>query len=212
MNRTHNVLIVDPHPTMRKGIRQLLKDEFRSLEAEEAKDASSALSKVNQQPWDLIIVEVDLPGRSGLELLEALKGSTRRTSALVFSSYPPRQVAVRAIRSGASAYLPKDAPADELTRAVAAILSGKKYIQPGIAELLAKEVECPHDRAPHKLLSNREFETFVKIARGKSPRQIADELHLSLSSINTYRARILNKMGLHGNADLIRYAIHKKLV
>lgn len=205
------ILIADDHPAIRDGVKTVLTNLFSEVEVGEAANATEALEKAAQQKWDLIILDVDMPGRSGLDALKELKEMGSTIPVLIFSMHPQEQVAIRAMRSGAWGYLSKDSANTELANAIHTILGGRKYITPSLAEQLAGQLQNPESKAPHELLSDREFQTLVLIAKGKTLSQIADELSLSIHTISTYRARILEKMALKSNAELTSYAIRSKL-
>jgi DNA-binding NarL/FixJ family response regulator len=204
--------MADDHPSIRKGVKLILADEFSRLEFEEAASASEVLKKSRDKKWDILILDVDMPGRNGLEALKQLKEENPDVRVLMFSMYPEEQVAVRALRSGAYGYLTKDTAGEELVKAIHLILSGKKYITPSIAEQLVSYVENPLDKAPHELLSDREYQTLLLMGSGKTVTQIAEQLSLSIPTVSTYRARILEKMGMKTNAELISYTVRNKLV
>lgn len=206
------ILMADDHPSIRKGVRLILADEFSDLEFEEASSAGEVLKKAREKKWDVLILDVDMPGRNGLEALKQLKEEDPRVRVLMFSMHPEEQVAVRALRSGAYGYLAKDSAGEELVKAIRHILDGKKYITSSIAEQLVSYVENPVDKAPHELLSDREYQTLLLIGSGKTVSQIAQELSLSIPTISTYRARILEKMAMKTNAELVSYAVRNKLV
>lgn len=206
------ILIADDHQVVRKGLKQILEDEFNEVEFGEAKNAAEALLKAGEKKWDLLILDINMPGRSGLEVLHQLKNDKSTIPVLVLSMHAEEQIAVRTIKSGAWGYISKDTADTELVKAIHQILNGKKYISPRVAELLAEQIENPSDKAPHELLSDREYETFILIAKGKTVSQIAKEISLSVPSVSTFRARILDKMKMETNADLVCYAVNNKLV
>ena len=206
------ILIADDHPAIRKGVKLILENEYSEVEFGEASNAAEVFRKVKEKDWDILILDMDMPGRNGLEVLKQLKDEKADIPVLIFSMHPEEQVAIRAIKSGASGYLAKDSADTELTKAVQLILSGRKYITPTLAEQLAAQLENPLDKSPQQLLSDREYETLLLIAKGKTVSQIAKELSLGVPTVSTYRARILEKMGMKNNAELINYAIRNNLV
>jgi len=206
------VLIADDHPAIRKGVKLILQAEFTEIEFGEASDTSEVFKSIQQQKWDVLIMDMDMPGRNGLDALKQLKDEKADIKTLIFSMHPEGQIAVRALRAGAQGYLAKDAADGELAKAIRTILSGKKYITPGVAEQMANQLENPENKAPHELLSDREYQTLLLFASGKTVSQIAEELSLSIPTISTYRARILEKMGMKNNAELTRYALRNNLV
>lgn len=206
------ILICDDHPAIRKGVRLILEAELTGYEFGEAASANEALKKINDQKWDLLILDVDMPGRNGFEVLKQLKDDNIKLPVLVFSMHPEEQIALRAIKLGAYGYLSKDAADEELLKAIHHIMNGKKYITASLAEQMVAQLENPENKAPHELLSDREYQTLLLIAKGKSVSQIADELSLGVPTISTYRSRILEKTGMKTNAEIVTYAIRNNLV
>jgi len=206
------ILIADDHTVVRKGLRQILLEEFLSAEIEEAVDAEDLMKKVMKKDWDIVISDISMPGRSGLEVLQQIKQHYPRLPVLILSIHPEDQYAVRVLKAGASGYLNKDSAPDELVKAVRQVLLGKKYITPSIAERLASLLDQDPDKQPHESLSDREFEVLRLLASGSAVSEIADKLSLSVTTVSTYRARILAKMKLRNNADLTLYAIKNQLL
>lgn len=206
------ILIADDHPAIRKGVRLILQAEHPGAEFGEASNASEVFRLLREKRWDILIMDMDMPGRNGLDALKQIKEEKIDIKTLIFSMHPEGQVAVRALKAGAQGYLGKDAPDGELARAVQTLLAGKRYITPEVAEQMAAQLENPGDKAPHELLSDREYQTLLLFASGKTVSQIAEELSLSVPTISTYRARILEKMGMKNNAELTSYAVRNKLV
>jgi two-component system invasion response regulator UvrY len=206
------ILVADDHPAIRNGVKLILKNEFGEVEFGEASNAVEIFKVLNEKKWDILILDMDMPGRNGLEVLKQLKSENNKIPVLVFSMHPEEQIAVRVIKSGAQGYLSKDSASEDLGKAVHHILSGKKYITPALAEQLANLIGNPTDKAPHELLSDREYQTLLLIASGKTVSQIAEELLLSVPTISTYRTRILEKMNFKTSAELTHYAISKGLV
>ena len=206
------ILIADDHPAMRDGVKQILNNQFSEIEFGEASNAAEVLRKIKEKKWDVLILDMDMPGRNGLEVLKQLKDESSTIPVLMFSMYPEEQIAVRAFKAGASGYLSKDTVGAELANAIHLILSGRKYITPTLAEQLAMQLQNPENKAPHELLSDREYQTLMFMAKGKTASEIADELSLSVATISTFRARILEKMGMKTNAELVSYAIRNNLV
>jgi two-component system, NarL family, invasion response regulator UvrY len=208
----HKFLIVDDHVVVRSGLRLILEDEFPGAVFGEAATAASALGRVVQEPWDLVLLDVTLPGRSGLEALDDLRHARPRMPVLMLSMHPEAEFAVRALKSGAVGYLSKQSAAEELVGAVRKALAGGRYITAALAEKLAAAVAGDaRARLPHEGLSNREFQTMRLLAAGRTVKEIAGELSLSAKTVSTYRTRILSKLGLRGTAELVRYAIEHKL-
>jgi DNA-binding NarL/FixJ family response regulator len=206
------VLVADDHAIVRKGLKQILLDEYPFGEIEECANAEELLQKANDGKWDVIISDISMPGRSGLEALHQIRQSHPRLPVLILSMHPEEQYAIRALKAGASGYCSKDLAQEELVNAVKKVLTGKKYITPSLAETLATQLEDEDQPEPYKRLSNREFDVFRLLAAGRSVSEIAEILSLSTTTISTYRSRILNKMNFKTNADLIRYALEKKLI
>jgi len=206
------ILIADDHPTMRNGVKLILTSAFSDIQFGEAATATEVMKKINEKKWDLLILDIDMPGRNGLEVLKDLKDKKIKIPVLVFSFHPEKQIAIRALKAGAWGYLAKDAAFDELTKAINQILSGRKYITPSLAEQLAEHIDNPLDKLPHELLSDREYETLLLFSKGKTVSEIAKELSLGVPTISTYRARILEKMEMKNTAELVNYAIHNNLV
>jgi DNA-binding NarL/FixJ family response regulator len=195
------ILIADDHTIVRRGLIQILRDGLPSATIEEV-----------EGHWDLVITDLSMPGRNGLEALVQIKQQAPQLPVLVLSIHSADQYSVRALKAGASGYLTKDAAPNELVDAVQQLLLGKKYITAAVAEKLADTVQGNQPAVPHEALSDREFEVLLLIAKGLSISEIAERLSLSVTTISTYRARVIEKMKLKSNADLIIYAIENKLI
>ncbi len=207
------ILLADDHPAIRNGAKQILENEFSEVEFGEASNAIEVFRKIKEKDWDLLILDMDMPGgRNGLEVLKQLKDEKSPVPVLMFSMHPESQIAVRALRSGASGYLAKDSAVTELVDAVRQILSGRKYITASLAEQMAMQMENPLGKEPHEFLSDREYETLLLFAKGKTVSEIAEELSLAVPTISTLRARMLQKMSMKTNAELVNYAIRNNLV
>lgn len=206
------ILICDDHPAMRHGVKMILSAEFSDVEFGEAFSAAETLKKLHEKKWDILILDMDMPGRNGLEVLNEMKRDEMKTPVIIFSMHPEEQMALRCLKSGASGYVSKSAADTELVTAVNHALTGKKYITPSIADLLVSQFENPDNKAPHELLSDREYQTFILIAKGKTISQVAEELSLAVPTVSTFRARILEKMNLKNNAGMVKYAMDNKLV
>ena len=205
------VLIADDHIAIRRGVKHILETRFRNLEFGEAVNSAEAMTKLKQGTWDILILDIEVPGRSGFEVLKQIKSERLRTPVLVFSFHKEDQIAIRALKSGAAGYVSKDAADTELVEAIEQILSGRKYVSPSVAQQLVNQLDSPGED-PHDRLSDREYQTLLLIASGKTVSEISNQLSLSISTISTYRARILEKMGLKTNAELTSYAIRRNLV
>jgi two-component system, NarL family, invasion response regulator UvrY len=206
------ILIVDDHFIVRKGLVSILTEIPDAVEVDEAGSGEEALSMVALGEYDLVLLDIALPGKNGLEVLRELKVLKPELHVLMLSMHPEEQYAVQSMRAGASGYLTKGSVADELLLALHKVLAGGKYIGAMFAEKLAYGVIGASDKPLHETLSSREYQVLLLIASGKTPRAIAQETSLSVKTVNTFRARLLHKMKLAGNAELTRYAIEHKLV
>lgn len=206
------VLVADDHPLLRSGLRHVLEQEPDFGSPGEAGDSEQVLERLEERSWDVVVLDIAMPGRSGLETLSEIRKRRPGLPVLILSMHSEEQYAIRAIKAGASGYLTKNNASAELVRAIRRILAGKKYVSPALAEVLAHIVESGEERPPHEVLSDREYHVVCGIASGKSVSQIAAETSLSVKTISTYRARALEKMNMHTNADLTRYAIRNGLV
>ena len=205
-------LIADDHTIVRRGLRQILLEGFPTAHIEEVGDAEDLVKKVIQSSWDVVISDLSMPGRSGLEALQQIRQIQPKLPVLILSIHPEEQYALRVLKAGAAGYLSKDLAPDELVNAVQRVMLGKKYITPSIAEKLASVLDNDSDKLPHEYLSDREFSVLKLLASGKSVSDIAESLFLSVTTVSTYRARIMTKMNMKSNADLTLYAIENKLL
>jgi two-component system, NarL family, invasion response regulator UvrY len=206
------MLVVDDHEVVRRGTRQVLAEGFPGAVFGEAATAAEALALLTAERWDLLVLDINLPGRSGLEVLEDVRRLWPRLPVLVLSAYPEEEFAVRCLRLGASGYLTKSSAADELVAAVRKALEGGKYVTAALAERLASVLGGGVRGEPHEALSGRELQVVRLVATGRSMKEIAAELHLSEKTIATYRSRIAEKLGVSTNVELTRYAMQHKLV
>jgi len=206
------ILLADDHQLIRTGLKLLLESELGEITFGEAENANGVFKKMKESEWDLLILDVNMPGRSGMDVLKQLKDTKNTTPVLVLSLHSEEHLGVRALKSGACGYISKDAIGTELIKAVNTVMNGKKYITAYIAEQLIEQINNPADKEPHELLSDREFQTLMYIATGQKISIIAQALSLSVATISTYRARIMEKMGMKTNADLINYSIHRGLI
>lgn len=206
------VFIVDDHALIREGLKKILDDKNEFQVVGEATNTNEALEKLYKTDCDIVLADINLPGRNGLELIEEIKQIRPLLHTLVISIYPEEHYAIRALKTGASGYIKKDSASDELLIAIRTILSRGKYISPSVAQILADNLEKANPDSPHECLSNRELEVMYKVASGKSVREIAKELSLSISSVNSYRTRVMEKMQMRSNIELTFYAIQKKLI
>jgi len=207
------VLIADDHTLVRKGLRQLLLQNRAVGVVDEAKDGKETIAKVSANPYDVVLLDISFPGRSGIEVLKQIRALRPKLPVLILSMYPEEQYAVRALRAGAAGYLTKESAPDELVEAIQKLARGGKYITASLADRLAEEVgEAWAEKMPHERLSDREYQVMCMIASGKTVKEIGAELNLSVKTISTHRTRILRKMGMKNNAQLTHYAIKYKLV
>jgi two-component system invasion response regulator UvrY len=209
---TIRLLIADDHAIVRKGMKQILAETRDIVVADEAGNGREALEKAQKNDFDMVLLDISMPGRDGLEVLKELKGLRPKLPVLMLSMYPEEQYAVRSLRSGASGYLTKDSAPDELIAAIRKVYSGGKYVSASLAEKLAQKMSADTERPLHEALSDREYQVMSMIASGKTVKEIGEELSLSVKTVSTYRSRILAKMRLKGNAELTRYALDNKLV
>ena len=205
------VLIADDHPVVRKGLRQFLAEEPGVQVAAEAGSAAEVLSLLGKTNPHVLLLDINMPGRSGLEALEEIRRTFPAVRVIVLSVHPEEQLGVRAIRGGAAGYLNKDAAPEELMNAIRTVSSGRKFIAPALAEALAMSLDTSTDRDPHESLSSRELQLLRMIGLGKTVSEVADELALSVKTVSTYRTRLLEKMNMKTNAELTRYALQKGL-
>lgn len=206
------ILIADDHPIVRTGLKQILDEAPVKLVCQEAKDGREVLRKTAGQDFDLVLLDIAMPGVNGLDCLKQIKKEKPRLPVLIISMYPEEQYAVRALKAGASGYLTKQSAPDELLLAIKKVLSGGKYVSASLAEKMAWQLEKDGAEHPHETLSDREYEVLRLIASGKTASRIAAQLCLSVKTVSTYRARILLKMKLKNNAELTHYAIRNHLV
>lgn len=214
MNATQlmKVLVIDDHEVVRRGVKQILGEIFPDVEVGEADTSQKGIVAVQQEPWDLAIVDISLPDQNGLELLCELHSLAPRLPLLVLSLHPEQQYAVRAFRAGAMAYLTKQTAPEELAKAVKQVLTGRRYVTDSLGESMAGSLNKNSTLPSHHILSEREFEVLVLLAQGQSVRNIALSLKLSVKTVSTYRARLQDKLQLTTTAELIRYALDHRLV
>ena len=209
-----NILLVDDHEIVRRGVRQIIADEYPSGFVRDAISVDDAIERLDEAEWDLIICDLSMPGRGGFDLLQHVKSNKPDVPVLILSIHQEEKYAKRVLQSGAAGYLSKETVSSELVGAVKKIIQGKKYISEGMAERLAAELDlnAPVARDSHELLSEREFKVFLMLVQGQSITAISNQLFLSPNTVSTYRARIMAKMDLRSNADMVRYAIDHDLV
>ncbi len=206
------VLIADDHAIVRQGLKLILTEEFSSLMFGEARNSQELLSQMCKDNWDIVVLDITMPGRSGLDVLKEIKQLYPKTPVLVLSMHPEDQFAVRVLKAGAAGYLTKENVPEEMVRAVHKVIGGGKYVSATLAEKLAFDLQTDMERPPHESLSDREYQVMCMIASGKTVKQIAEELVLSIKTISTYRARILEKLNMKNNAEMTHYAVKNGLV
>ncbi len=205
------VLIADDHAVVRKGLRQIVADALPLFEIDEAADGEEVLACLSKKACDCLVLDISMPGRSGLDILHELRSLYPHLPVLILSMHPEEQYAMRVLKAGAAGYLVKDSAPDELVAAIHRVVDGGRYISANLAEQLAFGLASDADQPAHHTLSDREYSVFVKIGAGMTVGEIADELGLSVKTVSTYRTRILEKMRLKGNAEIIRYAVDHSL-
>jgi two-component system, NarL family, invasion response regulator UvrY len=206
------ILVADDHAVVRQGMKQILAEDFRAAVIGEASNIYEVLDLVRKRKWDIVILDMTMPGRSGLDALKDLKQLYPKLPVLVLSMHPEDQFAVRVLKAGAAGYLTKESAAEELVTAIRKVLLGGKYISSALAEVLAMSLSDDLGSPPHLTLSDREYQIFSLIASGKTARDIARELSLGVSTVSTYRSRILQKLKMKNNAEITRYAFQHQLV
>ncbi len=206
------VLVVDDHPIVREGLKQILSDTEDILVVDEADSGQAVLDCTAKSNFDVVLLDISMPGRDGLEILRELKQLKPRLPVLILSMYPEEHYAVRVLRGGASGYLTKSSAPDELISAIRKVASGRKYISSTLAERLTYELDRDASKPLHEILSDREYQVMHMLSTGKSVKDIALELGLSVKTVSTYRSRILEKMNMKNNAEIVLYAVQNKLI
>jgi DNA-binding NarL/FixJ family response regulator len=206
------VLIADDHNVVREGLKHILESQYGPTDFGEARDGGEAVNLILKNEWDLVLLDIHMPGRDGLEVLREAKKAHPRTPVLILSGSSQEEYAVRALRDGASGYIEKNAPEREFLDAVSEAMAGRCYLTPAIAQRLAREVAAPSDKPVHETLSDREYQVMKMLAAGKTVKEVAAELSLSVKTVSTYRTRILEKLGLTSNVDIARFAMKAGLV
>jgi len=208
----YEVLVADDHAIIRDGLKKILADTDDLVVAGEASNGHTVMEQVKQRDWDLLVLDLSMPGRHGLELIKLLKAERPKLPILIFSMHQEEQFAVRALRAGASGYLSKEGDSDLILPAMRKVAAGGTYISPKVAELLATDISPNSQALPHTMLSDREYEVFSRILKGVSLTEIAAELSLSIKTVSTHKSHILIKMGMSSQVDLVRYAIEHHLM
>jgi len=207
-----HILITDDHAVVRRGLKEILKESFEGATFDQAGNADEALGLLARHATDILVLDINMPGRSGLDLLKDVKRMHPRLPVIVLSVQPEDQYAVRCLRAGAAAYINKDSAPEELAQAARKVLSGGRYVSAGQAEKLVTILDAPGDRPPHEGLSDRELEVMLMIVEGVSLTEIGNRLHVSAKTVSTYRARVMDKMQMKSNAELTRYAVKHHLI
>ena len=205
------IILVDDHAIVREGIRRIIDDTPGLTISSEASTGEEALALIKKEKYDLVILDISMPGKNGLQTLKEIKKYNEKIPVLMLSMHAEEQYAMRAIKAGASGYLTKESASDQLVSAIRKIHDGRKYISAGVAELLVTDIYHDDEKHPHEYLSDREFEIFKLIIRGNSAKIIAANLSISDKTVSTYRSRIMKKMDMHSTADLIHYAIENNI-
>ncbi len=206
-----NIIIVDDHAVVRKGLSQIIADNLNFYKIDEASSGDELLEKIQKNKYDIVILDISMPGKDGLDTIKELRHLSPETPVLVFSMYPEDQYAVRLLKAGASGYLNKECDTSEFLKAIERVSKGLKYVSPQLGEILISNLES--GEAPlHETLSDREFQVMCMLAKGKTPTIIAGELGLSINTVSTYRMRILEKLNLNNTTELAHYAIKNRLV
>jgi two-component system, NarL family, invasion response regulator UvrY len=206
------LIIADDHPIVREGLKQIIADSPHFTVSDEAGNGPELLDKVRKEDFDVIILDLKMPGMDGLDVLKQLKIEKPRIPVIILTIHPEAQYALRILRAGASGYLTKESVSDELITAIKKVHRGGKYISPSLAEKIAFALDTDSEKILHETLSDREYQVMYMIASGKTVTEIAEELNLSVKTISTYRARILEKMNMKTNAELTRYAFQNNLI
>ena len=212
MRKRLEILVVDDHLVVREGLKRILEEEDCCVVAAEAASVGEALTWLRKRSFDLVLLDISLPERTGLELLKMIKKEMPRLPVLMLSAYREDHYAVRALKEGADGYLNKESASDSLLAAIRKVATGGKYLTPALAERIALEISTPDDAPVHEMLSAREFEVMKMIARGASLKNVGERLHISPKTVTTYRARIIEKTGLGSNAELTRYMLENNLL
>jgi DNA-binding NarL/FixJ family response regulator len=207
-----NIGIVDDHAIVRSGLRQFFAEHVDLRVAGEAANGREAIDLVRQHPIDVLVMDLSMPGQSGLDAMAMLRAKAPDMGILILSGYPEEHYAINLIRQGASGYLNKECDPAEIVEAIRTIAQGRRYLTPAVAELLAQQLHRKDDAPPHEQLSEREFQVFLKLARGETAGDVAKSLSLSVKTVSTYRTRLMEKMGLGSNSDLTYYALKNRLI
>ena len=208
----NKILIADDHAVVRRGLKQILLEHYPAAVIGEAADAEALITATVSEQWDVVICDMNMPGRSGLDALTQIKHTSPKLPVLIMSMYPEDQYALRVLKAGASGYIGKETIHDDIIRAIETVSLGRKFITPGIAEKLAETLNSRTVTHLYEKLSDREFDVFKLLASGKTVTEIGDKLSLSATTVSTYRSRIMDKMNMKSNAELTRYALENNLI
>lgn len=206
------ILLADDHPIIIKGLKQIIEEEDDMKVTGEAKNGNEALDLMRKNDYDIAILDITMPKKTGVEVIEEMKYLKKKIPVLVLSVHPEDQFAMRVLKTGAKGYMTKESAPENIVDAIKKIINGGKYISPTLAEKILSDINSDRDEAPHETLSNREFQIIVMIASGKTLKEIAEELNLNIKTISTYRQRILEKMNMTSNSELTRYVLDNKLM
>lgn len=206
------VIIVDDHSVVRKGLRQIIEETKDIVVSDEASSGYELLERIRERNYDVVLLDISMPGKDGLDTLKEIRNFKPDIKVIMFTVYPEEQYAVRVLKAGAYGYINKESEPEEIISAIRKVAQGRKYVSSELAELLADNIGSSAEAAKHETLSDREFQVMCMIASGKTVREIAEDLALSINTISTYRIRILEKMNMKSNAELTHYAIKNNLV
>jgi len=206
------IIIADDHAIVRAGLKQFLAAEKDMVVTGEAADGMETLACVRKAECDVVLLDISMPGKNGIDTLRQLKRSRPELPVLILSAYSEEQFAVSLLRAGANGYISKETASEQLVAAIRTVIGGGKYVSPGVAQVLVSDLSSDSDKPPHATLSKREFQIFYRLASGESVSKIAEELFLSVKTVSTYRARILEKMQMSSNANLTYYAVKNKII
>ena len=206
------ILIADDHAIVRSGLAQIVSNEPDMRVKAETATGDDTIARVRETTFDVVLLDIAMPDKNGIDTLRIIKQIRPDMPVLMLSGYPEKQYAISLLRAGANGYVAKDVPPSEILRAIRTVARGHRYLSESIADALARKLEQPNDALPHETLSEREFQIFCKLSLGRLPTEIAEELHLSVKTVSTYRSRVLEKMAMSTNADLTYYAIKNQLI
>ena len=209
--KTIRIVVADDHYVVRQGLKQILAERFHAVDFGEASNGNEALELVWREAWDVVLLDINMPGRGGLDALKEIKQARPRLPVIILSMLPEDQFAIRVLKLGACAYIRKDSAGSELVTAVEAAIEGRSYITPGLASKLAQHVQQDRHHLPHEALTDREYQVFCLLGSGLTVKEVADRLSLSIKTISTYRLRALIKMGLQNNSQITHYVVRHHL-